>query len=32
VIEGLLEEVDEVKELAAKVELQLRELTLAWDD
>ena len=32
VIEGLLSEVDEVRELAAKVEPQLRELTKAWDD
>jgi hypothetical protein len=30
-IEGLLHEVDEVKELAAKVEPQLRMLTVAWD-
>ena len=30
-IEGLLREVDEVQELAAKVEPQLRELTAAWD-
>lgn len=30
-IEGLLLEVDEVRELAAKVEPQLRELTAAWD-
>ncbi|MDE3090940.1 MAG: nucleotidyltransferase domain-containing protein, partial [Chloroflexota bacterium] len=31
VIEGLLHEVDEVQELATKVEPQLRELTVAWD-
>lgn len=31
VIHGLLGDVDEVKELAAKVEPQLRELTMAWD-
>lgn len=31
VINGLLGEVDEVKELATKVEPKLRELTLAWD-
>ena len=31
VIDGLLGEVDEVKELARNVEPQLRELTLAWD-
>ena len=30
-IEGLLRETDEVQELAAKVEPQLRKLTLAWD-
>ena len=30
-INGLLGEVDEVKELASKVEPQLRELTVAWD-
>ena len=30
-IEGLLREVDEVQELAAKVEPQLRMLTAAWD-
>lgn len=30
-IEGLLCEVDEVQELAAKVEPQLRELAVAWD-
>lgn len=30
-IEGLLRETDEVRELAAKVEPQLRELTAAWD-
>ena len=30
-IEGLLHEVDEVQELAAKVEPQLRELTVAWN-
>lgn len=30
-IEGLLREVDEVQELAAKVEPQLRKLTVAWD-
>ena len=30
-IEGLLHEVDEVRELAAKVEPQLRELTIAWN-
>jgi len=30
-IEGLLHEVDEVRELAAKVEPQLRELTVAWN-
>jgi hypothetical protein len=31
VIQGLLGEAEEVKELATKVEPQLRELTLAWD-
>ena len=31
VINGLLSEVDEVQELAAKVEPQLRMLTVAWD-
>jgi hypothetical protein len=31
VIHGLLGEVDEVKELARKVEPQLRALTMAWD-
>jgi hypothetical protein len=31
VINGLLGEVEEVKELAAKVEPQLRELTTVWD-
>jgi len=31
VINGLLGEVDEVQELAAKVESQLRMLTVAWD-
>jgi hypothetical protein len=31
-IERLLREVDEVQELAAKVEPQLRLLTVAWDD
>jgi hypothetical protein len=31
VIDGLLGETDEVKELARKVEPQLRELTLTWD-
>jgi hypothetical protein len=31
VIQGLLGEADEVKELATKVEPQLRELALAWD-
>jgi len=31
VIDGLLHEVDEVQELAAKVEPQLRELAIAWD-
>ena len=31
VIHGLLREVDEVQELAAKVEPQLRELTTTWD-
>ena len=31
VIEGLLSEADEVRELAAKLEPQLRELTVAWD-
>ena len=31
VINGLLGEAEEVRELAAKVEPQLRELTLAWD-
>lgn len=30
-IEGLLNEVDEVQELATKVEPQLRELTVTWD-
>lgn len=30
-IEGLLREVEEVQELAAKVEPQLRELAVAWD-
>ena len=30
-IEGLLHEVDEVRELAAKVEPQLRALTVAWN-
>ena len=30
-IEGLLNEVDEVQELAAKVEPQLRELTVIWE-
>ena len=30
-IEGLLREVDEVQELAAKVEPQLRMLTIAWE-
>jgi len=30
-IAGLLREVEQVKELAAKVEPQLRELTVAWD-
>ena len=30
-IEGLLQEVDEVQDLAAKVEPQLRELTVAWN-
>lgn len=32
VIDGLLGEAEEVKELARKVEPQLRELTLAWDN
>ncbi len=32
VINGLLSDVDEVQELAAKVEPQLRMLTIAWDD
>jgi hypothetical protein len=32
VIEGLLREGDQVQELAAKVESQLRMLTVAWDD
>lgn len=31
VIDGLLRQADEVRELAAKVEPQLRELTLAWE-
>lgn len=31
VIDGLLSEADELGEPAAKVEPQLRELTLAWD-
>jgi hypothetical protein len=31
VINGLLTEADEIRELAARVEPQLRELTLAWD-
>jgi hypothetical protein len=31
VISGLLQEGNEVPELAAKVELQLRELTVTWD-
>jgi hypothetical protein len=31
-IEGLLQEADEVKEMATKVEPQLRMLTVAWDD
>ena len=31
VIDGLLHDVDDVRELAAKVEPQLRELTVAWD-
>jgi hypothetical protein len=31
-IERLLQEVDEVQELAAKAEPQLRLLTVAWDD
>ena len=31
-IDGLLHEVDEVQELAAKVEPQLRMLTVAWDN
>ena len=31
VINGLFGEVDEVQELARKVEPQLRELTVAWD-
>ena len=31
-IEGLLHQTDEVQELAAKVEPQLRMLTVAWDD
>lgn len=31
VINGLFGEADEVKELASKVEPQLRELTVAWD-
>lgn len=31
VIDGLLREVDEVQDLAAKVEPQLRELTVAWE-
>jgi hypothetical protein len=31
VIDGLLGQADEVKELATKVEPQLRELTVAWD-
>jgi hypothetical protein len=31
VINGLLGQADEVKELAIKVEPQLRELTIAWD-
>jgi len=30
-IEGLLREADEVRELAAKVEPQLRQLTVAWE-
>jgi hypothetical protein len=30
-IEGLLHEADEVRELAAKLEPQLRQLTVAWD-
>lgn len=32
VIEGLLSETDEVKELAAKVEPRLRELLIVWND
>ncbi len=32
VIEGLLHEADEIRELASKVEPQLRELTIAWKD
>jgi hypothetical protein len=32
VIQGLLGEAEEVRELATKVELQLRELTAAWSD
>lgn len=32
VIEGLLREADEVQKLAEKVEPQLRELTVAWDN
>ena len=31
VIDGLLRQADEVRELAAKVEPQLRELTVAWE-
>jgi hypothetical protein len=31
-IEGLLREVEEVQELADKVEPQLRELTVSWDN
>jgi hypothetical protein len=30
-IEGLLREADDVQDLAAKVEPQLRQLTVAWD-
>lgn len=32
VIDGLLSETEEVQDLAAKVEPQLRELTIAWND
>ena len=31
VIDGLVDQADEIREMAARVEPQLRELTAAWD-